>query len=212
MKTDFRTILLLAFAVPAFANEPKLKLGDLPDPQDKQRSMDEDPHPKEVMEEKFQGDLHKNIAEVFYMKGRQALEAGNLDIAEGYFDRALILVPDHEGARKSLAEVLKSYDPPAASTVSLAPSVLPTPSPSSTAPLRKAKGKKENPDESKNLAEKIYIAALTAVQSGQKDQAIALCQQALALDPEHQPAQRMLKRLIPNPNEPAQTSPSESRP
>lgn len=193
MRWRWAGLLSLLFVGFSEAAEPKYKLGDIPDTAPTRRDEDEDPRPEEIMEQKFQADLHKNIAEYFFMKGKQAMTSGNKEQAEAYFDRVLILVPNHEGARAELQAIVKSYDAPKGPAAPLAPE--PSEPPQSE-PIKKMR---ENPAINKEKSNKLYIEALAATQEDHREQAIKLCQQALALDPSNQQAERMLKRLIPVP-------------
>ena len=91
-------VLIVLLTVPPSLWAQKYKLGE-PDSGD--RPITE--------EEKV---LVENVVEEFYQKGKIALKAGKLEQAETYFDRVLILNPNHRDAQEGINLIMRLYEEP----------------------------------------------------------------------------------------------------
>src|SRR5258706_12280942 len=107
-----RTLLPLAiviFSIPTiYGANQKYKLGDVPNSSEKkaneQKALDNEGEQEENAR------LVQEVAEEFYQKGLNALTEGNFEQAEGYFDRVLILKPNHKGTRDGIEIVMKKLE------------------------------------------------------------------------------------------------------
>jgi tetratricopeptide (TPR) repeat protein len=135
------------------------------------------------------------MAEEFYRLGTQALEEGNFEKAEGYFDRVLILKPNHKGAKDGINRIMKSYD----QSSEKKPVTENKPEPikkKETAPRPRLQTPRAKPTEAdRQKSDQLYIEALSANQTGNTEEAIRLCKESLALNPNNPQAKRMLDRL-----------------
>lgn len=108
----YLSLLLISFSVGALrAAEPAYKLGDIPSPGEKSR-LDKKRRGEEPLDPPDKAALAAQIAEEFYQQGLTAMNEGRLEQAEGYFDRVLILIPDHSGAKSGIETVMKAYEEP----------------------------------------------------------------------------------------------------
>ncbi len=86
------------------------KLGDLPaelHPKNKDQAAPV-PEPTTTTEKPLEDD----VAEEFYQKGLKALNAGDIEQAEGLFDRALVIKPNHKGAQEGIAYIMQTLEDP----------------------------------------------------------------------------------------------------
>lgn len=105
------TIFFLVSALSAQGADSKYKIGDLPT--DDQTSQERKASKNNAeLETPDTAKLANDIAEEFYEKGMRALNEGNLELAEGYFDRVLILIPRHQGAKEGIDKIMKAYEQP----------------------------------------------------------------------------------------------------
>jgi tetratricopeptide (TPR) repeat protein len=163
--------LLLGLFVPGLSHaavEPKYKLSDIPT--DKEKALRENKAgPHDDVQPPNTTELANQIADEFYDKGIKALNEGNLDLAEGYFDRVLILKPHHKGAQDGIDAIMKAYEQPA--------TAMPN------GPARVDLIKSLEKDMNKKLEE------------GDREGAEDVADEILAIDPEHAEA-RLKQRLI----------------
>lgn len=141
----------------------KLRLGDLP--QESQALSEED---RKKLQKK---QLAEEVANEFYEKGLQALRDGKIEQAEGFFDRAIILNPDHEGARKGIEFIMKSYE-----------------------------GAEKRVEEEKKKKQADLINALIQdlsqkIEAGKLDEANDVAEKILAIDPKNKTAGKKIKEI-----------------
>jgi tetratricopeptide (TPR) repeat protein len=119
MRTSPFFTLLTLLTLPAVSLSQaaqKHHLGELPSSQQKPVKTVEptvapsaSPNPNELTIEEKNRRVNE-VVEEFYQKGLKALQEGDLEQAEGFFDRALILRPKHKGAQDGIDFIMQSYE------------------------------------------------------------------------------------------------------
>ncbi len=176
------------------AAEQKYRLSDIPTPEEKAR-MEKNERVQEESATGSEAEVAHEMANEFYQLGLKALNEGNLEQAEGYFDRALILKPNHKEAKDSIEYIMQTYEQPKEKTVLPKPS---TPDPERSEPRPKTiPVLKERTEEDLKKSDLLYLEALSANQTGNTEDALKLCKRALVLNPNNLQAKRMLQRLVP---------------
>ncbi len=193
---------LLGSALSMVHPADKLRLGDIPDEQEKreqqkkrkQNKEDQDMTPEE---KKLVVDQLANDA---YRKGVLAKKNHHWIDAEKYFEKTLLLSPNHLAAKQNLetvrqaiaqqktAETPKAMAAPAEPTTKkpkAMPAEGPKPAPTISLP----------PGEAKQKADALYREALELNRNGDYERAYTACQEALKYDPSNLQAQRMAERL-----------------
>jgi tetratricopeptide (TPR) repeat protein len=280
MPTLKHVFVMAALALLSVSNvhAERRKLGDLPEevkknPQQELQIIDADVDVSTAAEKP----LEDNVAEEFYQKGLKALNEGRLEQAEGFFDRVLVIKPNHKGAQEGIAYIMQTLEDPkppappvktdpkiellqklqakledqiakenweeahavAAKMLAIDPNHAAAKSKLTLikqklhdaaverAQEQEAQGdyagaidayrnaqsyrtdpmipeiitglRKKIAEQKEKKSEALYLEALQKSQDGKTDEAIALCKQALAANPDNFQAQRMLDRLQPRP-------------
>lgn len=160
----------LLLAPPLFAE--RKKLGDLPS--DSKKIM-----PKEELVIAAPGEpeppteplLEDNVAEEFYQKGLKALNDGELEQAETFFDRVLVIKPNHKGAQEGIAYIMQTLEDPQP------PKVAPAPNPKLV------------------LLEKLNKQLDAEISKGNWEEAHTVSSKMLAVDPDHTSAKPKFIRV-----------------
>lgn len=142
----------------------RIKLGDLPQDTQKKTYKDTD-FPGEAtaaetaVNATAEKPLEDNVAEEFYQKGMKALNEGRMEQAEAFFDRALVIKPNHKGAQEGIAYIMQTLEDPKPST-----------------PIAK-------PDPKIQLMEKLQRELEAEIKKDNWDEAHAVAAKILAIDP-----------------------------
>lgn len=173
--------ILIVAAIVAVGGSPvagqRYRLGDIPD------ESKRDPLPLSgtagVGEEPDQP-LFDEVAEEFYGKAVAALKAGKVRVAESYFDRVLILKPDHGQAREGIRLIMKMRERDTG---------------------RRKRGSKAAPnvDPKEQLTRSLLKELNAAYAARDWSRADRLAGQVLAIDPGNHPAlekRRAIKRVL----------------
>jgi tetratricopeptide (TPR) repeat protein len=172
--------------------EQRRTLKDLPDPKEKVATPEDEPA-FDPMSRKEKAQLVQEMAEEFFQMGSEALTQGNLEKAEGYFDRVLVLSPDHKGAREGIELIMKSYAPPQVATEPARPK---PPVIKRREPVNRSEAnEKVEEEEDIEKSNQLYVEALQANQTGNIEEARKLCQRSLSYNRGNLQAKRMLDRL-----------------
>lgn len=107
MRRSFFIILIVLLTCESGARAERQRLGDLPekDPNSKNNKTKENDLTPEEKQRMMSG-----VIDTFYQKGKQAMADGRLEQAEAFFDRVLILQPNHAGARRNLRRIFQIID------------------------------------------------------------------------------------------------------
>jgi tetratricopeptide (TPR) repeat protein len=159
--------MMLVFSASLWATDPELKprLGDLPETSpDTSHSKKRNGETEPSIEDNHQ--IIRDVVDDFYQKGLKAFQAGDLATAEGYFDRVLVIRPQHRGARVGIDQIMKTYD-----------QSTPLPEEPKTDPTQK-------------LIQNRLAAMESKIASGEDEQAAVIAREILAIDPNHNGTRR----------------------
>jgi tetratricopeptide (TPR) repeat protein len=151
----------------------RMKLGDLPQDTGKTTPKEQefpglDTEAQPGTAPAAEKPLEDNVAEEFYQKGMKALNEGRMEQAEAFFDRVLVIKPNHKGAQEGIAYIMQTLEDPKPST-----------------PIAK-------PDPKIQLLEKLQRDLDTEIKKDNWDEANAVAAKMLAIDPNHAAAKTKL--------------------